>query len=55
MKSKKMLEELKKQSEDLKKDLIDMEQIFTMKKEQYIRVQGAIDALTALEEPEETA
>lgn len=55
MKSKKMLEELKKQSEDLKKDLIDMEQIFTMKKEQYIRVQGAIDALTALEETEEPA
>lgn len=54
MKSKEMLEELKTQSEDLKKDLIDLEQLFTMKKEQFIKVQGAIEALTALGDMEET-
>jgi len=54
MKSKEMLEELKSQAENLKKDLIDLEQIFSMKKEQFIKVQGAIEALTALEETEET-
>jgi len=54
MKSKEMLEELKSQAENLKKDLIDLEQIFSMKKEQFIKVQGANEALTALEETEET-
>jgi len=50
MKSKEMLEELKSQAEDLRKDLIDLEQLFSMKKEQFIKVQGAIEALSALEE-----
>ena len=45
-----MLEELKSQAEDLRKDLIDLEQLFSMKKEQFIKVQGAIEALSALEE-----
>jgi hypothetical protein len=33
----------------LRKDLIDLEQLFTMKKEQFLKVQGAIEALDALE------
>ena len=44
-----MLDNLKTQSENLRKDLIDLEQLFTMKKEQFIKVQGAIEALDALE------
>ena len=51
MNSKEMLDNLKTQSENLRKDLIDLEQLFNMKKEQYLKVQGAVEALTALEEP----
>jgi len=55
MNSKEMLENLKIESENLKKDLIEMEQIFSMKREQFFRVQGAIEALDALEgDTEET-
>jgi len=50
MNSKEMLENLKTQSENLRKDLIDLEQLFTMKKEQFLKIQGAIEALDALEE-----
>ena len=44
-----MLDNLNTQSENLRKDLIDLEQLFTMKKEQFLKVQGAIEALDALE------
>jgi predicted aldo/keto reductase-like oxidoreductase len=50
MNSKEMLENLKSQSENLRKDLIDLEQLFTMKKEQFLKIQGAIEALDALED-----
>ena len=46
-----MLTDLNNQAENLRKDLIDLEQLFNMKKEQYLKVQGAVEALTALEEP----
>ena len=46
-----MLTDLNSQAENLRKDLIDLEQLFNMKKEQYLKVQGAVEALTALEEP----
>ena len=36
MNSKEMLENLKTQSENLRKDLIDLEQLFAMKKEQFL-------------------
>ena len=49
MNSKEMLENLKIESENLKKDLIGMEEIFSMKREQFFKVQGAIEALDALE------
>jgi predicted aldo/keto reductase-like oxidoreductase len=51
MDSKEMLTDLNNQAENLRKDLIDLEQLFNMKKEQYLKVQGAVEALTALEEP----
>ena len=50
MDSKEMLTDLNNKAENLRKDLIDLEQLFNMKKEQYLKVQGAVEALTALEE-----
>ena len=44
-----MLSDLTKQQEDLKKELIEMEKTFNLKKEQFIRIQGAIEALTILD------
>ena len=46
MNSQKMFEDLSNQAEVLKKDLIDLEQQFNMKKEQFIRIQGALEALS---------
>ena len=45
----KMLEELKDKGEKLKEELIELEQIFNAKKEQYLKIQGAIEALLALD------
>ena len=52
MDSKKMFEDLSKQAEVLKKDLIDLEQQFNMKKEQFIRIQGALEALSLVNQEE---
>jgi len=49
MKKDEMLNDLTKQQEDLKKELIEMEKTFNLKKEQFIRIQGAIEALTILD------
>ena len=49
MKKDEMLSDLTKQQEDLKKELIEMEKTFNLKKEQFIRIQGAIEALTILD------
>ena len=46
MNSQKMFEDLSNQEEVLKKDLIYLEQQFNMKKEQFIRIQGALEALS---------
>ena len=45
----KMLEELKDKEGKLKEELIELEQIFNAKKEQYLKIQGAIEALEALD------
>ena len=45
----KMLIELKEKEENLKNELINLEQTFNLKKEQYIKIQGAIEALLALD------
>lgn len=52
MDSQKMFEDLSKQAEVLKKDLIDLEQQFNMKKEQFIRIQGALEALSLVNQKE---
>jgi hypothetical protein len=49
MGQKEILEDLLNQSKVLQKDLLDLEQQFNMKKEQLIRIEGAIEVLTVLE------
>ena len=49
-----MQEHLTKQAQDLSQELQQMEKDFNLKKEQFIRIQGALEALNALE-PEESA
>lgn len=50
MKSDEMLSNLNAQSEKLKTDLVLLEKEFNIKKEQFIKIQGAIEVLTKLEE-----
>ena len=45
-----MLEELNSKEAELRSELIDLERQFTAKKEQYLKIQGAIEALTLVEE-----
>lgn len=52
MDSQKMFEDLSQQAEVLKKDLVDLEQQFNMKKEQFIRIQGALEALSLVNQKE---
>ena len=51
MEPNKMLIELKQKEESLKNELIELEQTFSIKKEQYLKIQGAIEALEALDPP----
>ena len=45
----KMLEELNEKEEKLRNELMELEQMFNVKKEQYLQIQGAIEALSALD------
>ena len=45
----KMLDELKDKEEKLRNELLELEQMFTTKKEQYLKILGAIEALEALD------
>ena len=45
----KMLEELTEKKEILENQLIDLEKMFNEKREQYLRILGAIEALEALD------
>ena len=47
----KMLIQLKEKEKNIEKELIDLEQTFNLKKEQYIKIQGAIEALEVLDSP----
>ena len=44
-----MLIELNDKEEKIRNELIELEQIFNAKKEQYLKIQGAIEALLALD------
>ena len=43
------LDELKEKEEKLRNELVELEQIFGTKKEQYLKILGAIEALEALD------
>ena len=45
----KMLDELKDKEEKLRNELMELEQMFASKKEQYLKILGAIEALEALD------
>ena len=45
----KMLDELTEKKETLETQLVDLERIFNEKREQYLKIQGAIEALLALD------
>ena len=45
----KMLEQLKENEEVIKNELIELEQTFAAKKEQYLKILCAIEALLALD------
>ena len=49
MEKKSMLEELKKQEQELRDDLIKLEKEFNFKKDKYLKVQGAMEALSLVE------
>ncbi len=44
-----MIDTLVKQGQDIKKELVEMQQNFTAKKEILSRIEGALEALAALE------
>ena len=43
-----MINDLTKQLEALKNELLEMERTFTAKKEQFLKIQGALEALNAV-------
>ena len=46
----KMLDELKDKEDKLRNELMELEQMFAAKKEQYLKILGAIEALEALDQ-----
>jgi hypothetical protein len=52
MKSQEMLDNLTEQATNLQKELLEIERDFNTKKEQFIRLQGAIEAITVLQQEE---
>ena len=45
-----MLTELNEREKNLRNELVDLERQFNAKKEQYLKIQGAIEALTLVGE-----
>jgi hypothetical protein len=52
-KTEKMANDLVKQSEELKEELIELERNFNIKKEQFIKIQGALEALQFVQQQEQ--
>jgi hypothetical protein len=48
----KMAEELTEQSEKLREELVELERNFNLKKEQFIKIQGALEAFQLMATPE---
>ena len=49
MEKQSMLDELQKQEEELRQDLINLDKEFNIKKDKYLKVQGAMEALSLVE------
>ena len=49
MEKQSMLDEFQKQEEELRQDLIKLEKEFNIKKDKYLKVQGAMEALSLVE------
>ena len=47
-----MANDLVKQSEEIKEELIELERNFNVKKEQFIKIQGALEALHFVQQQE---
>lgn len=54
MDAQQILTELKSQEASLRDELITMEKQFNLKKEQYLKIQGAMEALSLVDKEEET-
>jgi hypothetical protein len=54
MKPQEMLDNLTEQATNLQKELMELERTFNTKKEQFIRLQGAIEAITILQQEEQS-
>lgn len=50
MKKQEMINTLTKQGENIRKEIVEMQQSFNTKKELLIRIEGALEALNALED-----
>jgi hypothetical protein len=50
MKKREMIDTLTKQGQDIKKELNKMQEEFNQKKEQLIRIEGALEALSIVED-----
>lgn len=49
-----MITQLRQNAENLKQELIQLQETFNAKKEQYVKIEGALEALSLLdEEPQE--
>ena len=47
-----MIDNLTKQGQDIRKELVEMQQTFAVKKEMLTKIEGALEALSALEPDE---
>ncbi len=54
MDAQQILTELKSQEASLRDELLTMEKQFSIKKEQYLKIQGAMEALSLVDREEET-
>jgi len=48
-----MLAELQEKEAEIRKQLMDLEKEFNIKKEQYLKIQGALEALSLVGDKEE--
>lgn len=51
-KTEQMANDLIKQSDEIKEELIELEKNFNIKKEQFIKIQGALEALQFIQQQE---